>query len=229
MSSNSTLTQRLKRLLSREPLPSDWSDEVMSQPANRNLLVGLGNPGRDYRANRHNLGFMAADRLAARHGIELTRTQSRAIVGSGRIGGLPAIIAKPQTFMNRSGEAVGALMNYYRIEPGSLLVVYDELDLPFGAIRLREMGGAGGHNGMKSIIQHVGNDFARLRLGIGRPPGRMEPAAFVLQDFKGDEVEVANEMLETAVDTIETYLSEGIDVAMSRYNGTTVGGQAPQS
>lgn len=184
----------------------------------RYLIVGLGNPGRTHLYNRHNLGFMAVDRLAERHDIELKRVQSKAIVGSGRIAGRAVIIAKPQTFMNLSGEAVRPLVNYYRVPLSNLLVVYDELDIPFGVIRLREKGGPGGHNGMRSLIQHLGNEFARLRLGIGRPPGRMDPAAFVLQDFGRDELPLASEMLSTAVEAIESFIRDGIDLAMSRWN-----------
>ena len=185
----------------------------------RYLIVGLGNPGRSHLYNRHNVGFMAVDRLAARHGIDLKRVQNKAIVGSGRIADRPVIIAKPQTFMNLSGESVGPLVNYYKVPNVNLLVVYDELDIPFGVIRLREKGGAGGHNGMRSLIQHLGNDFSRLRLGIGRPPGRMDAAAFVLQDFGRDELPLVSEMLSAAVEAIESFVHDGIDLTMSRFNG----------
>ncbi len=185
----------------------------------RYLIIGLGNPGRGHLYNRHNIGFMAVDRLAARHAIDLTRAQNKAIVGSGRVAGRPVILAKPQTFMNLSGEAVAPLMNYYRIPLGNLLVIYDELDIPFGVIRLREKGSAGGHNGMRSIIQHLGNEFARLRLGIGRPPGRMDAAAYVLQDFGREELPLAGEMLSAAVEAAESFIHDGIALTMSRYNG----------
>jgi PTH1 family peptidyl-tRNA hydrolase len=186
------------------------------------LIVGLGNPGRQHLYNRHNVGFMAVDKLAARHDIDLRRLQSRALVGSGRIAGRPVILAKPQTFMNLSGEAVGALARFYKIAPAALLVVYDELDIPFGVIRLREKGGAGGHNGMRSLIQHLGQEFARLRLGIGRPPGRMDPAAYVLQDFGRDELPAVSEMLTTAVEAMESFVRDGIQLTMTRYNGSGV-------
>lgn len=185
----------------------------------RYLIVGLGNPGRGHLYNRHNIGFMAVDRLAARHAIDLTRAQNKAIVGSGRVGGRAVILAKPQTFMNLSGESVGPLLNYYRIPPSNLLVIYDELDIPFGVIRLREKGSAGGHNGMRSIIQHLGNEFARLRLGIGRPPGRMDAAAYVLQDFGREELPLVSELLSTAVEAAESFIHDGITLTMSRYNG----------
>ena len=166
---------------------------------------------------------MAVDKLALRAGIELRRVQSKAIVGSGRLADRPVILAKPQTFMNLSGEAVGALAGYYRIPPAAILVVYDELDIPFGVIRLREKGGAGGHNGMRSLIQHLGNDFPRLRLGIGRPPGRMDAAAYVLQDFGRDELPLVSEMLTTAGEAIESFVRHGINLTMTRYNGPVEG------
>ena len=184
----------------------------------RFLIVGLGNPGREHNGNRHNIGFMAVDYLAERHGIPWGKVQAKALTGSGTIGATPVILAKPQTFMNRSGDAVGPLANYYRIPPENVFVIYDELDLPFGALRLRQAGGSGGHNGMKSIINHLGTTFPRLRLGIGRPVGRMAPADFVLQDFKGAELEVVRLLLDEAANAIETFLAEGIDLAMTKHN-----------
>jgi len=186
--------------------------------AKRFLIVGLGNPGREHQANRHNVGFMAVDRLAEAYGFDAGRVQQRAIVRNGRIRDHAVMLAKPQTYMNRSGEAVGALARYYKMPPANLLVVYDELDLPLGALRLRPHGGAGGHNGMKSIIQHVGPDFPRLRLGIGRPPGRMPSAAYVLQDFGRDDQPLVTELLDEAVRAIIAFLHEGIDLAMTRHN-----------
>jgi peptidyl-tRNA hydrolase, PTH1 family len=183
------------------------------------LIAGLGNPGLRHRSNRHNVGFMLVERLAAVAGINLGRVQQRAVVGDGRLAGRSVILAKPQTYMNLSGDAVGPLVHYYKIPHANVLVVYDELDLPLGTLRLREKGGAGGHNGMRSIIHHLGQDFPRLRLGIGRPPGRMNPAAYVLQDFGRDELPVVDVMLDQALQAVETYLQEGIQLAMSRYNG----------
>lgn len=184
----------------------------------RYLIVGLGNPGRKYRGNRHNIGFMAVDRLAQAHGIQGGKVQNKAIVADGRIAGKKVILAKPQTYMNASGDAVGPLASYYQIPHENILVIYDELDLPFGAIRLREKGGAGGHNGMKSIINHLGQDFPRMRLGIGRPPGQMPPHAYVLQDFRPEELPLLNDILDEAVRAVETWLQDGIQMAMSRHN-----------
>jgi peptidyl-tRNA hydrolase, PTH1 family len=192
--------------------------ESMPPASDKFLIVGLGNTGRKYQRNRHNVGFMIVDRLAELHGISVNRVQNKALVGNGRIANHSVILAKPQTMMNLSGDAVGPIANYYNIPPANVLVIYDELDLPFGTIRLREKGGAGGHNGMKSIINHLGNDFPRLRLGIGRPPGRMPPAAYVLQDFAKEDEPVVVELIDTAVQAVATFLTDGIDLAMSRHN-----------
>jgi PTH1 family peptidyl-tRNA hydrolase len=182
----------------------------------RYLIVGLGNPGREHRHNRHNLGFMAIDRLAARHGVSLGRAQQKAIIGAGPVAGRSTVLAKPQTWMNHSGESVAALVRFYKISPPHLLVVYDELDIPFGALRLRAKGSAGGHNGMRSIIHHLGPEFSRLRLGIGRPPGRLPAAAYVLQDFSREELPVVEDMLTASLNVIETFLRDGIDAAVAR-------------
>ncbi|MFO7741524.1 MAG: aminoacyl-tRNA hydrolase [Anaerolineae bacterium] len=185
----------------------------------RYLIAGLGNPGRKYADNRHNVGFRCVERFASAHNLSFSRRQKRAMVAMGTVMKRSVILAKPQTFMNRSGHAVAALASYYRIPLERVLVVYDDLDLPLGTTRLRPSGGAGGHRGMRSIINQLGSgDFPRLRIGIGRPPGRMDPADYVLQDFSAAEESLAEEALEQAVDAIETWLVEGIDEAMSRYN-----------
>lgn len=195
----------------------DNADMVESE--GRVLLVGLGNPGKEHRQNRHNVGFMAIDRLSSAYGIATGRVQNKAVLGDGRIAGQRVIVAKPQTYMNRSGDAVGPLARYYRVAPENILVIYDDIDLPPGTVRLREAGGSGGHNGMKSIIQHLGQAFPRLRLGVGRPHGKMPPAAYVLQDFGKDEEVLLEAMLDKAVQVVEAFLEEGVDVAMSRHNG----------
>jgi PTH1 family peptidyl-tRNA hydrolase len=190
-----------------------------NQTARRYLIAGLGNPGRKYRDNRHNIGFKLVDCLADRHDIGMKRIEMRTIVGKGHICGAPVILAKPQTYMNESGQAIGQLVNFYAIEITSLLVVYDEIDLPLGTLRLRKSGGSGGHNGMNSIIAHIGNDFPRLRLGVGRPPGKMDAAAYVLRDFKGDDKVLAEELITAGANAVEAYIADGIDIAMNRFNG----------
>ena len=183
------------------------------------LIVGLGNPGREYAGNRHNVGFMTADRWVAAHALAFSKIQHHAITVPGRVSGRRVVVAKPQTFMNESGRAVGALLRFYKIPVARLLVIFDDLDLPFGAIRLRADGGAGGHNGMRSIIQHLGsNQFARLRVGIGRPPGRMDPAAFVLQDFNRTETTELAAVLDRGGQAIDLFLSHGIVAAMNQFN-----------
>ena len=193
--------------------------EVETPPETAALIVGLGNPGREYAGNRHNVGFMTADRWAAAHALAFSKIQHHAVIAVGRSGQRRIIAAKPQTYMNESGRAVGALLRFYKIPVEQLLVMFDDLDLPFGAIRLRADGGAGGHNGMRSIIQHLGgNQFARLRIGIGRPPGRMDPAAFVLQDFSREEAAELGDLLDRAGQAIDAFLTAGVTAAMNQFN-----------
>jgi PTH1 family peptidyl-tRNA hydrolase len=188
------------------------------------LIVGLGNPGREYRANRHNVGFMLVDQLARDLDLRFSRRQSKAMVASGRWGRRKVILAKPQTYMNLVGQSVAALARFHRVELPDLIVICDELDLPLGTIRLRPGGGSAGHNGLRSIFEHLGSqDFPRLRIGIGRPPGRMDPADYVLQDFTAAEQAILSETLDRAADSLRTFADEGIEPAMSRYNGPLPG------
>ncbi len=185
------------------------------------LIVGLGNPGRDYQQNRHNIGFMLADQVAERLGTSFRRMKHKALLTSGRHEGHKIILAKPQTYMNKSGQAVSILMNFYKLPLSHLLVAYDDVDLPFETIRLRPSGGSAGQKGMKSIIQQLGSqDFPRLRLGIGRPPGRMRTPDYVLQDFSRKEGDVLPFLLDRAADAALAFVSEGIQAAMTQYNPT---------
>lgn len=185
------------------------------------LIVGLGNPGQEHRQNRHNVGFQTVDRLAEAHGLKFSRLQSQAGVANGELLGQRVCLAKPQTFMNRSGRAVAPLTRFYKTPLENLLIIYDELDLEQGVLRLRAEGGHGGHNGMRSIVEALGsNAFPRLRIGIGRPPGRMEPMAYVLQDFKADEEVGMDAVRERAVAAIERWLTDGIVAAMNEFNGS---------
>lgn len=183
------------------------------------LIVGLGNPGSRYAANRHNVGFRCVELLALACDLTFDKRQKRALAAMGIVHGQRVIVAKPQTFMNESGRAVAPLARFYKVQPERLIVVYDDLDLPLGAVRLRPEGGSGGHNGMRSIIEHLGgSNFPRLRIGIGRPPGKMDPAAYVLQDFSAQEKELLEETLRWAVAALETWLTEGSQAAMNKYN-----------
>ena len=197
--------------------------------AEKYLIVGLGNPGPKYEKSRHNIGFRVIDELVGRYGFGAGRGEKRAQTWDGTINDARVKLAKPQSFMNRSGEAVRSLLDYYDIDIENLLVVHDDLDTPFGSLRLRKSGGHGGQNGLRSIVQHLGSkDFARLRFGIGRPPGKLDPVNYVLQDFEGDEAIRARELAGRAADAIEVWLSEGIESAMSQFNGDAASESGPK-
>ncbi len=183
------------------------------------LVVGLGNPGKQYRRNRHNAGAMVVEAFARRLEAPFARLQAGALVAETRLDGRRLILAKPQTFMNESGKAVRPLVRMFQVPWEQMLVVYDDLDLPLGMIRLRPGGGSGGHKGMQSIIEHLGTqEFPRLRIGIGRPPGRMDPARYVLQDFNRAEWPLLEETVARAVECLNTFLTEGLQAAMNRFN-----------
>ena len=183
------------------------------------LIVGLGNPGPEYQWTPHNLGFLAVDELANRNGIRVERPEAQSLVGLGKVAEREIILAKPQTYMNLSGNAVGRLMDKYDVGPAELLVIYDERDLPWGMIRIGERGSPGTHNGAKSVTSAVGTpEFARLRLGCGPDHPVGDLAAYVLGPMKKAELEVAGEMVASAADAVELLLSEGIVAAMNRFN-----------
>lgn len=185
------------------------------------LLVGLGNPGREYRANRHNLGFMTIDLLSQELNVRMSRVQSKALVGIGTLDDRKVVLAKPQTFMNLSGQAVSALLRFYKIPLERLLVIHDELDLPLGTLRLRPGGGSAGNRGLASIIEQLGTqDFPRLRIGIGHPPGQMSGADYVLQDFSAAEQELLEMVLKQAVEAAQVFVRSGLETAMNQYNGS---------
>lgn len=185
------------------------------------LIIGLGNPGRQYVDNRHNVGFMLVSRLAERLGVTFSRMESNALVTKGDYKGRRIILAKPQTYMNLSGQPVNSLVNFYKFPLENLLIIYDDVDLPLEALRLRPGGGSSGHKGMKSIIERLGTqDFPRMRLGIGRPPGRKGAANYVLKNFSKDETEFLPEILERSVNAVLTFVTEGLETAMNQYNYT---------
>ncbi|MBI5878676.1 MAG: aminoacyl-tRNA hydrolase [Chloroflexi bacterium] len=181
------------------------------------LIVGLGNPGPQYANTRHNAGFQVVDRFAARHEFLLRKMQFNAMVISGAIAGEKVLVARPLTFMNDSGRAVGPLVRWLKLELPDLLVVYDEIDLPLGTLRLRPDGGSAGHNGMKSIIEQLGTEsFARLRIGVGRPVGG--GVSHVLGAYNRDELPLAEDAYDRAVAAIETFIADGLITAMNRFN-----------
>ena len=182
------------------------------------LIVGLGNPGRKYAHNRHNVGFQCLDRLAQAHGLSFTQRRAKAALALGKIADVGVVLARPLTYMNLSGQAVRPLVSFYKLSLEDILVIQDDLDLPLGTTRLRPEGGSGGHKGMRSIIEALGSQaFPRLRVGIGRPPGN-DAVSYVLSDFTADEQITLESVYERAVAAVELFLREGIEAAMNAYN-----------
>jgi PTH1 family peptidyl-tRNA hydrolase len=186
-------------------------------PSDQVLIAGLGNPGASYSGNRHNVGAMVADVLAARMGGRFKAHKSGADVVEGRLAGTRAVVAKPRSYMNVSGGPVAALARFFKIAPADLIVVHDELDLPYGTVRVKQGGGEGGHNGLRSISAALGTkDYLRVRFGIGRPPGRMDPADFVLRDFSAAERADLGVGLEEAADAVEMLVTDGLLATQNR-------------
>jgi len=188
----------------------------------RYLVVGLGNPGQQYRYTRHNVGFMAVDYIASQHNISFDKQKKQnAFVGDGMIAEKRVMLVKPQTYMNNSGVAVRGLADYYDIPPERILIIVDDLDTDLGSLRIRAKGGAAGQNGTRSIIQHLGTqDFPRIRFGIGRPPGKMAGKRYVLMPFIKSEEDLAQETVWRTEKAVYLWLKDGIDMAMNRQNGT---------
>lgn len=184
------------------------------------LIVGLGNPGAEYRLNRHNFGFMVLDALAERWSVPLKKIKFKAIIGEDRFKGNKVILAKPLTFMNESGRAVAPLLRYFKCPPENMLIIHDDLDLSLGTLRIRPSGGTSGQRGMESIIKLAGTqDFPRMRLGINRPPGQMDPKDYVLKNFLASEEELKKMVINQAIEAIECFVTEGLTKTMNRYNG----------
>ncbi|WP_037910444.1 aminoacyl-tRNA hydrolase [Actinacidiphila yeochonensis] len=196
----------------------------MSDSAGPWMVVGLGNPGPEYAGNRHNIGFMVADLLAERIGGRFKRAQkAQAQVVEGRLGppgpaGRRVVLAKPQSFMNLSGGPVNALRDFYKVPTHQIVAVHDELDLDYAALRLKLGGGDNGHNGLKSLTKSMGPDYLRVRAGIGRPPGRMDVAAFVLKDFSTSERKELDWFVDRAADAVEALVTEGLERAQNTFN-----------
>lgn len=201
--------------------PGGWSDrgaaEKSPHPAGY-LVIGLGNPGAEYSLSPHNLGFMVVDRLAETYGIRVRRRDSSALVGAGQIEGVPVLLAKPQTYMNLSGVAVRGLLEKRACGPGDLIVVYDDHDLPWQALRIRPQGSAGGHHGMESIIRGVGtSEFVRVRLGIDPGHGRADPE-FLLAPFRRGQLKELADFLDYAAQAVVAIISGGVEKAMTKFN-----------
>lgn len=190
------------------------------------LVVGLGNPGPAYAHNRHNVGFRIADVLADRAGVRFSRhRRAVAAVAEGRLGGVPGgpklVLAKPMTYMNLSGGPVVGLVNFYKIPRERIVVVHDELDIPYGQLRLKLGGGEGGHNGLRSVSSALGSrDYLRVRFGIGRPPGRQDPADYVLSDFSTAERKELDFLIDRAADAVETLIVKGLETAQNTYHAS---------
>lgn len=184
------------------------------------LIVGLGNPGAQYARTRHNIGFDALDHLAGRHRLEFRGKRANSLIAEGGIAGQRVALVKPQTFMNLSGQAVSSLRGWYKIDAAkALLVIYDDMDLPFGKLRLRERGSAGTHNGMRSIVAQLGGgEFPRLRVGIDQAPGKMDAAAYVLSRFRKEEEAELPSLLDAVADAVELVVRDGLTSAMNRVN-----------
>jgi PTH1 family peptidyl-tRNA hydrolase len=183
------------------------------------LITGLGNPGRKYELNWHNSGFMALEILAQRHKIDVCRIRCKGLLGQGTIGGQKCLLLKPSTYMNLSGESIGEALAYYKIEPANSLVLYDDVDIPFGQIRLRDSGSAGTHNGMRSVVSILGrDDFPRVRIGIGPQPDQWDIADYVLSDIPAERREDFWQTLNKAADAVESILRDGLAQAMNQFN-----------
>lgn len=184
------------------------------------LIVGLGNPGSKYARNRHNIGFRVVDALADRFNCEIETDKHKGLIGKGVIGGEKVIFAKPLTYMNLSGECVRSVVDFYKIPVENVIVVFDDISLDVGKLRIRKKGSAGGHNGIKSIIAHLGSDaFPRLKFGVGDKPKGMDLADYVLGNFQGEDEEVLSEAIKRACEGVECMVTEGYDAAMNKYNG----------
>ncbi len=185
------------------------------------LIVGLGNPGREFKGSRHNIGFMIVDQLAELMKVRLKKIQSKAIVSTLKMDGKLIILVKPQTFMNLSGQAVASLAKYYTVITENILVIHDDIDLPLGTIRIRKSGGSAGQKGVASIIERLGTEsFPRMRLGVGRPAGKKQASKYVLENFLPAEEEILKITMKKSIEAIQLFIEKGIEAAMTQFNGT---------
>jgi PTH1 family peptidyl-tRNA hydrolase len=182
------------------------------------LVVGLGNPGARYARTRHNVGFLAVERIAARAGASVEKKLYGALVGDGALSGSKVMFAMPQQFMNLSGQPVASILGFYKIPMPELIVVHDDMDIPFGRLRVRVGGGHGGHNGIRDIHRLVGTDFVRVRVGVGRPPEQMDPADWVLAPWSSAEAAALDPLLDAAADAVESVVRVGVTKTMNTFN-----------
>lgn len=183
------------------------------------VVLGLGNPGKRYERTRHNLGFLVLDRIASKHGINVVNKKHQSLIGEWEVEGERVLLVKPQTYMNRAGDAVRALFRYYPVSAADLVAIHDDLDLPFGRIRIRPRGSAAGHKGVLSVIEALGEEgFVRVRIGIGRPAAGVEPTDYVLEPFSSDEAALLEPIVSKAADGVESLLREGPLRAMEKFN-----------
>ena len=188
------------------------------------LIVGLGNPGTEYAATRHNIGFDMVTYLSDKYGIALRSKEGKAIVGKGVIEGQKVMLVQPQTYMNLSGESVRALMDYYKLTTDEIVIIYDDISMPVGQVRIRPKGSAGGHNGIKSIIAHLGTqEFPRVRIGVGEKPARMDLADYVLGHFPKEEAETMTTAFKDGAAAVVDMMTEGVEAAMNHFNGAARG------
>lgn len=183
------------------------------------IIAGLGNPGSNYEGTRHNVGFSAIDELARRLNISVNRIKFKGLVGEGKVGSEKVYLIKPQTYMNKSGESIREICNFYKVEPNNLIVLVDDIDIEFASVKIKKRGSAGTHNGLKSIISQLqSDDFPRIKIGVGRQNTNEDLASFVLSGFSKQDREKINETIETAVDGAIEIIENGIDSAMNKYN-----------
>lgn len=183
------------------------------------VVVGLGNPGDKYAQTKHNIGFITVDYLAEQHNIKITKLKHKALIGEGTIGGEKVILVKPQTFMNLSGQSVMDIMGFYKVPIEKLVVIYDDIDLPVGKVRIRPSGSSGTHNGMRNIIYLLSNQgFPRVRIGVGKQPDYMDLADYVMMRFNAEERPLMEEAVKTSALAVEEIIKSGINMAMNKYN-----------
>jgi peptidyl-tRNA hydrolase, PTH1 family len=209
------LLSNLKKLFSRR---TDEGEQIMY------LIIGLGNPGKRYQQTRHNIGFMVLEEIAARWEVDIKQKSFDALWNRGKVAGANVLLAMPQTYMNLSGNAARSLQTYFKVDTGNLIVIHDDLDLPFGAMRLKMGGGDAGHKGLKSIINCLGSaDFMRVRMGIGKPAGRIPVEDYVLQKFRQDESDTLKQIIQTASEATADIIGSGLQQAMAKHHTKNIG------